>query len=454
MAKKRASSVRPRQTAVRTTLPPVAASSAQPAQPAQPAPPAPVLKAVQAALSERPIQVARPVRPAPLDNDSVDSHLSPPPERELPAWMQRGAEQILAVSYWFEPPAQRTTPYPVTVRFVGRRLDVEGPTQPGDHFVQDERIESVVPGSGPVSITARVHGVNPGAWVVTTQVRGSESAPRTRAERDNMPPLIEPAHAHYAFPLDLWRRWTPATGSSLDTAEPAHTCLLPFAPAPGLIPGAWAVMVAIGMLVALVTQSLVMAHDYLRGGPALTISLVAIAVGIIGAKAWYYALYRSFVGWCIQGFVVASIAACAILLLALHISIGVFLDATAPGLLFGMAIGRVGCFFAGCCGGPPTASRWGVWSSDQRVGARRIPTQLLELALAFSLGLATLLAVLGHGPMGGGFFVAGLAVHTLVRQGILHLRAEPRKTRRGGVITALVAALALLADIVLLVALT
>jgi prolipoprotein diacylglyceryltransferase len=73
--------------------------------------------------------------------------------------------------------------------------------------------------------------------------------------------------------------------------------------------------------------------------------------------------------------------------MVLHVPAGVFLDVTAPGLLFAMAVGRVGCFFAGCCGGPPTASCWGVWSSDQHVGARRIPTQLLESVLAFSLGL-------------------------------------------------------------------
>ena len=115
-----------------------------------------------------------------------------------------------------------------------------------------------------------------------------------------------------------------------------------------------------------------------------------------------------------------------------------------------MAVGRVGCFFAGCCGGPPTASRWGVWSSDQRVGARRIPTQLLESVLALSLGLGVLVALVSHGPAGGAFFVAGLAAYTLGRQGHLRLRAEPRKTRLGGLATSALAALVLVAAIVLL----
>jgi len=130
---------------------------------------------------------------------------------------------------------------------------------------------------------------------------------------------------------------------------------------------------------------------------------------------------------------------------------GAFLDATTPGLLVAMAVGRVGCFFAGCCGGPPTASSFGVWSSDQRVGARRLPTQLLELALVGVLGLGALVAVLFHGPAGGAFFALGLSAYVLGRQGILRLRAEPRKTRLGGLVTAALAALVLIAAVVWLV---
>lgn len=68
-----------------------------------------------------------------------------------------------------------------------------------------------------------------------------------------------------------------------------------------------------------------------------------------------------------------------------------------------------------------------------------------------SLGLGVLVAVVSHGSAGGAFFVAGLAAYILVRQGILHLRAEPRKTRLGGPITATLAALVLIAAIVVLV---
>jgi phosphatidylglycerol:prolipoprotein diacylglycerol transferase len=212
-------------------------------------------------------------------------------------------------------------------------------------------------------------------------------------------------------------------------------------------------MVTLGMAVALALQALVIAGDHLALGPWWAVTLVAIAVGIIGAKVWYVVLKRRehlLDGWCIQGFIASAPVAAVIMLAVLHVPVGVFLDATAPGLLVAMAVGRVGCFFAGCCGGPPTASSFGVWSSDQRVGARRLPTQLLELVLAGILGLVVLEAVLRHGPAGGAFFVAGLSAYTLGRQGLLRLRAEPRKTRLGGLVTAALAALVLIAAVVLL----
>jgi hypothetical protein len=75
----------------------------------------------------------------------------------------------------------------------------------------------------------------------------------------------------------------------------------------------------------------------------------------------------------------------------------------------------------------------------------------MELVLALSLGLGALVSVLSHGPAGGAIVVAALAAYTLVRQGILHVRAEARKTRLGGLLTAVLAALALIAAVVLLV---
>src|SRR2546421_1301220 len=360
------------------------------------------------------------------------------------ALLESAKQEMLAVTYWFDP-APNPGPYPVTVRFSGRRVDVKGRLSSGDRFVQDETIEGVVPGSGPISITARIRGINAGSWAVTARMLGSAHPACGSREPDNVTPMA----GRGGPSARLWRSWAPSVGS----AEPVRTCLAPFARVPGILPGIWGAMVTLGMIVALALQGLVISADHLAVGPVWTVSLVAIVVGIVGSKVWFIVLHRRehrLEGWCIQGFIASAPLAAAILLAMLNVPAGVFLDVTAPGLLVGMAVGRVGCFFAGCCGGPPTAFRWGVWSSDQRVGARRIPTQLLESVLALSLGLGMLVAVLGHGPAGGAFFVASLAAYTLGRQGLLRLRAEARQTRLGGLATSALAVLVLIADVVLL----
>jgi phosphatidylglycerol---prolipoprotein diacylglyceryl transferase len=311
------------------------------------------------------------------------------------------------VTYWFDP-VQHPGPYPVTVRFSGRRVDVKGRLSPGDRFVQDETIEEVVPGSGPISLTTRVRGINPGEWLVTARMLGSAHPAHGPQEQGNTTPAAGPPGPLARF----WRRWAPFA----ESAQHVSTCPIPFARVPGIFPGMWGAMVTLGMAVALALQFLVISADHLRVGSWWAVTFAAIVVGIAGAKLWFIVLHRHehrIEGWCIQGFITGATLAAAILLVALDVPAGVFLDVTASGLLVGLAVGRVGCFFGGCCGGPPTASRWGVWSSDQRVGAHRIPTQLLESVFALGLGLLVLVAVVGHGPASGAFFVAGLATSAL-----------------------------------------
>jgi phosphatidylglycerol:prolipoprotein diacylglycerol transferase len=63
--------------------------------------------------------------------------------------------------------------------------------------------------------------------------------------------------------------------------------------------------------------------------------------GLLGALpvAWWYARRHSLPGWRTA-------------------------DALAPGVALGQAIGRLGCFSAGCCYGRPTSVRWGVTFHD------------------------------------------------------------------------------------------
>lgn len=374
-------------------------------------------------------------------------------DRGAQSWIETAAQEVLATTYWFDP-ALRVDPFPVTVRFSGRRTDVEGPLQPGDHFVHDETIGEVIPGSGPVSVTARVSDINPGLWVVTAQLQGPGRTTRGRRAHRTAEPLAGPGDSQYPLLPKLWRRWAPTTGSSFETSQPVHTHLAPFVRAPGIVPLSWVTLVTVGMAVALTMQYVFAVRAHLAATSVWISTLIAIVAGIIGAKGWYIVKHRRehrFDGWCIQGFIVAASLTALLFFTIQRQPTGTILDVTAPGLMFGMAIGRLGCFFAGCCGGRMTASRWGVWSSDQRIGARRIPTQLLESALALSLGLATLAMDVSHGPMGGALFAGALAAYTLGRQGILTLRTEPSQTRFAVPMSAVAAASVLVIAVAIMV---
>jgi phosphatidylglycerol:prolipoprotein diacylglycerol transferase len=168
---------------------------------------------------------------------------------------------------------------------------------------------------------------------------------------------------------------------------------------------------------------------------ALAASMLALLAGLVGAKLWYWALHpeESLIkgGWAVDGFLVVSPLVAAVVLHAFDQPIGTVLDVTAPGLLFAVALGRIGCFLTGCCAGRPTASRLGIWSSDRRVGARRVPTQLLESADGFVIGIAALVLVLTAAvPVHGAVFMVAFGGYALTRQFLLRLRSEQRRAYR------------------------
>jgi len=79
-------------------------------------------------------------------------------------------------------------------------------------------------------------------------------------------------------------------------------------------------------------------------------------------------------------------------------------DLFAVALALGEAIGRFGCFFAGCCYGKATTLPWAVYEH----GALRHPTQLYSAAgAALTLCLLVVLERRGTLPENGLFYVQG-----------------------------------------------
>lgn len=362
----------------------------------------------------------------------------------LATFIESASLEVLVATWWFDP-AQSHAVGPIVVRVWGHRQGAGAQTRPGDQFFQDERIDEVFPDSGPVSVTARIRGINAGEWIVSAKVLAPDRGARGWRGQSGGTGSALPLHAGGWS----WRSW------SLRRSEPrpVKTCIAPIARVPAIIPGVWAGMVTLGLIVAFAIQHEVLRRLGLQLPQALMVSVVAIAAGVVGAKIRFMAVHRHegrFEGWSIQGFLTAIAIVGPITLAIANVPIGALLDASAPGLFLGLAIGRIGCFFAGCCAGRPTSAAWGLWSSDQRLGMRRVPTQLLESGLALGIALVSLVAVLGYRPLIGGIFVAALALYTLVRQGILRLRVERPKSVRGGTLIAAASAVVLIADVVLL----
>lgn len=71
--------------------------------------------------------------------------------------------------------------YPVTVKFLAKRLGVRGRGKGHQERTQYERIDHVVPGSGRVSVTTRFEGDAPGEWQIV-------AAPANNPREAGIPP--------------------------------------------------------------------------------------------------------------------------------------------------------------------------------------------------------------------------------------------------------------------------
>ncbi len=111
-------------------------------------------------------------------------------------------------------------------------------------------------------------------------------------------------------------------------------------------------------------------------------------------------------------------------------------DAFAPGLALGHAIGRVGCFAAGCCYGKETTHWWGVTFTSKiaeanagtPLGRALEPTQLIESAAELII-FGILTWMFARKKFDGQIFGAYLFLYGIARFLIEFLRDDPG---RGG----------------------
>jgi phosphatidylglycerol---prolipoprotein diacylglyceryl transferase len=114
------------------------------------------------------------------------------------------------------------------------------------------------------------------------------------------------------------------------------------------------------------------------------------------------------------GFLLALLLSLPLLHL-LGISFGSFWDAATITMMLGMSVTKIGCLLNGCCAGHETPSRFAQYLPNVKgVWHRRIPSQLLESALALAI-LAIGCARWSTLPFDGAFFLFGAAAYSIGR---------------------------------------
>lgn len=106
-------------------------------------------------------------------------------------------------------------------------------------------------------------------------------------------------------------------------------------------------------------------------------------------------------------------------------------DALAPGVILGQAIGRLGCFSAGCCHGSPTAVAWAVTYHDEYaakavgvpLGIPVHPVQLYESVIAFGL-FFLLLRIARTKKYDGQVVLSYLLLYAIARFGLESFRGD------------------------------
>lgn len=165
--------------------------------------------------------------------------------------------------------------------------------------------------------------------------------------------------------------------------------------------------VAIGFLAAL---TLILREAKREQIPPAIVSDLAfwcVVSGILGARLLYVFYYLSYFShhpleifalW--KGGLVFIGGVCLALLSGItyvrrhHLDFWQLADLIAPGLALGQALGRIGCFSAGCCYGKPTNVPWAVVFKDPHslapIGIPLHPTQLYHSFACFLIAFILL----------------------------------------------------------------
>ncbi len=330
--------------------------------------------------------------------------------------------QALVVTHRIDPGAS-SEPYLATIQLLGQRTDAGPRPSPGDTFTRSDTVQ-MTPGAEPVALTSWIYGIKRGTWDVSAEL---VQPPHHGSRVSVRPRPVQLERAGWS-----WSRWrlTTAPATAIETR---WALLAPLAPIPAVVPGSFTALSIAGIVLSYVVQASILDRLGVSVGGGILAALLGLVGGIAAAKAWHMILqakpWRESIrqGWSVDGFLLVAPLVALASVLVLDVPVGAFLDSVTPGMYVAVTIGRLGCFFTGCCAGRPSSARWAIRSSDRRIMARRIPTQLMESFTGLVIAVTSwLLIVNGVVGIQGLTFVVALVAYIAVRQGLLRLRAEAR----------------------------
>jgi phosphatidylglycerol:prolipoprotein diacylglycerol transferase len=239
----------------------------------------------------------------------------------------------------------------------------------------------------------------------------------------------------------------------------------------------YGVLLATAFLLALVVAARLGARDGLPRERIYDLGLWLLLAAIIGSKLLLMVVepeYRAqplnllsldFLrsGGVFYGGFIAAVATAYVLVRRYKLPWWQTADACAPAIALGQAVGRQGCFAAGCCWGKPTTLPWGVEFTERAheitgvpLGVHLHPTQLYESFAAF-LFFLFLFWLHRHKTFRGQVILTYAVLYAVMRFLIEFVRADPRgdilglTTRIGLSTSQLIALLIGAASLVLLV---
>ncbi|MBI5207488.1 MAG: prolipoprotein diacylglyceryl transferase [Candidatus Firestonebacteria bacterium] len=135
----------------------------------------------------------------------------------------------------------------------------------------------------------------------------------------------------------------------------------------------YGLMVALGFLGAITLSVKLAKIEGISQDSILDLCFWILIFSIIGARIFYVILNFSFYqenpleviqvykgGLVFYGGFISGIMTCVFYTKKYNLPIWKIGDILAPGIAFGEAIGRIGCFFNGCCYGKETTLPWGI----------------------------------------------------------------------------------------------